>query len=266
MQNKILSVTDLTSWLYCPRKLYFTKIKKFKQPLNKLMIIGKLKHNILEEFSKTEKQLITQIEKDYDRLELFLIYENFLKRIANQVFLKNNKLIEAFRVNRAEIFKKVLEDFSEDIKIRIDSIKQGVSNGFLGEELWEKILPKYISELRVESSSLGLRGRIDRVEVNKENNTIFPYELKTRAGKYYYSDEIQLTAYAMLLQEFYNQPIEYGIIESGGKKEKLKIKQENKDKVLEIAEKIRNLTEDTPPQLPSNFNKCKNCGFKKYCF
>ena len=263
--KRLINVTDITSWLYCPRKLWLCKIKKLKQPLNKPMLVGKLKHDILDRFSKTENQIISNIQKDYDRLELFLIYENQLKKIAHEVFLKNHKIIQAFHLDRAEIFKKVLEDFSEDIKIRIESIKKTIEQGFIGEGLWKNLTPKYISEVKIESPSLGIKGRIDRVEIDNENKIFIPYELKTREGRIFYSDEIQLTAYAMLLEDQYNISIKEGVIESGSNKQKIKIKQENKERVLEIADNIRNLVEDIEPQLPSNFNKCRNCGFRKYC-
>jgi len=260
----MINISDIVSWLYCPRKIYLSKIKKIRQPMNKAMLIGRLKHNVIEIFSKSEQTIVERIDKDYDNLELYILYENFLKTITNRVFLTNKKIIESFKVDRQEVFKKILEDFSEDIKVRIQSIKQAIKQGYFKEALWKNLHPKYISELKLESESLGLRGRVDRIEV--DNGMIIPYEIKTREGKVYLSDEIQLTAYAMLLQDHYKLKIDKGIVEVSGKKNQVPITNENKQKVLEIAEKIRNIEENLPPKLQSNFNKCRNCGFKKHCF
>jgi len=264
-KNKFfVNVTDIVSWLYCPRKLYLTKIKKIKQPLTKPMLIGRIKHNILESFSKSEQRLVSSISKDYDNLELFIIYENFLKKISSQIFLMNNNIIDSFHLDRQEIFKKVLDDFSEDLKIRILSIKKGLEKGFFKEQLWNNLSPKYISELKLSSDNLELKGRVDRIEINNKKEMI-PYELKTRAGKIYHSDELQLTAYAMLLQDAYKKPIIKGIIESGPNKQEIPITYENKQEVLEIIKKIKNLINDPIPEMQSNFNKCRNCGLKNNC-
>jgi CRISPR/Cas system-associated exonuclease Cas4 (RecB family) len=41
--------------------------------------------------------------------------------------------------------------------------------------------------------------------ISKKENTINPVELKSRESQIYQSDELQLTAYAMILEERYNE-------------------------------------------------------------
>lgn len=260
--KKLINVSDISSYIYCPRKLYLSIVSGIRSPPNKLMIEGKLRHNILEGFSKKEESLVKQIREDCEPQELLLLYQNFLKDIAKEIFLKNNNMIECFSINRSELFKKILTNFDEDILIRISSIKKAISEGFLGEELWKNLKPKYISEMKLESDILGLRGRIDRVEFNDDK--IIPYELKSRDNKIFFSDEIQLTAYAMLLEDNYKKIIREGVVECSGKKQKLEIKQENKNIVLEIAEKIRNI-DNSVPDMPSSFGKCANCDLREDC-
>jgi len=260
--KKMITISDIVSWLYCPRKLYLSVVKGIRGPPNKLMIEGKLRHNILESFSNREENLVKNIVKDSLPEEFLLSYQSFLRDIAKEVFMKNNNLIDSFSIDRTELFKKILQNFEEDMKIRVLSIKQGILDGFLGEDLWKNLKPKYISEMKLESEILGLKGRIDRVEFNEDK--IIPYELKSRDNKIFFSDEIQLTAYAMLLEDNYKKIISEGMIECSGKKQKTEIKEENKIIVLDIAEKIRNIDKNVP-EMPSNFGKCSKCDLREDC-
>jgi CRISPR/Cas system-associated exonuclease Cas4 (RecB family) len=181
MENKrMISVSDINSWLYCPRKLYLQRICGLSTMPNRNLIAGKLKHNILENFSKNEEKFISKIDKDYERIDLAFMYEDFLKGIANAVFIENNALIDKFMIDKEDMMKKVARDFSEDIKIRIKSIKEKTAEGIFGSELQRNLDSVYISELKVESQELGLRGRVDRVLISRTTGEIIPFELKSR--------------------------------------------------------------------------------------
>lgn len=131
--------------------------------------------------------------------------------------------------------------------------------------MWENLSPKYFSEYRLESEALGLKGRVDRFSLEKTPKLkIIPFEIKNRGGEIYHEDEVQITAYTMLLEDKFKVPIKTALIESGKIKHKIEINTETKKQVLEIAEKIRNL-KTTPPPIPSNFNKCRYCGLSEFC-
>ena len=115
-KRKLINVSEINAWLYCPRKVFITKVLKIFQPPNRAMIIGKIKHNILETFSKREEAFISSIEKDYEKIDLLFMYEDFLRNIANIVFIENMEMIDRFMIDKEDIMKKVLRDFSEDIK------------------------------------------------------------------------------------------------------------------------------------------------------
>jgi CRISPR-associated protein Cas4 len=264
-KTKLISITDITSYLYCPRKFYLTRIIGIKEKPNQKMVIGRLKHTIIELFSKKEESLVNQIDKDYDKLDLVIMYENFIAGIAEKVFFDSREIIEAMRISKEEVFKKTMKDFANDLKVRIASIKQALEKGHKSEDIWKNLPSKFISELRLESCAYGLKGRIDRVEIIEKDNLIIPYELKTREDKVYYSDEIQLSAYAMMLEDIYHRVIKTGFIESGSLKQEIEITQEHKDNVLKLAEEIRNLKQGDVPPMPSNFNKCSKCDLQEEC-
>jgi len=264
-KKKLISISDLNAWLYCPRKVYLTKVCNLPTIQNRNMVIGRLKHNILEAFSKQEEKFVSKIDKDFDKLDLLFLYEDFLKSIANIVFIENMQMINKFMIDRDDIMKKVLRDFSEDIKLRIQSLKEKTSLGIFKENLWNSLENFYISELRLESENLGLKGRVDRILISKKDNSIIPFELKSREDNIFHSDEIQLTAYAMLLEDKYRREIKKGIVEAGNNRKEILITENNRAEVLKLADEIRNIADNPAPPIQSNFNKCRNCEFSEEC-
>lgn len=263
--RNLISVSDVNSYLFCARKLYLTRVCGLRASPNRNMIIGRLKHSIIEAFSKSEEKFVSGIDKDYEKIELLFMYEDFIKNIAARIFAENSDVSEKFMVDREDLLKKILRDFAEDIKLRIASIKSSLSGGFRKEELWNNLDSLYVSELRLESENLGLKGRVDRVLVGKKDNSIIPFELKSREEKIFISDELQLTAYAMLLEEKYLRKIPFGIIEVGNSKKQVPITESNKAEILKIAGIIRAMENNPPPPIQSNFNKCRNCEFREEC-
>jgi CRISPR/Cas system-associated exonuclease Cas4 (RecB family) len=73
-----------------------------------------------------------------------------------------------------------------------------------------------------------------------------------------------LAGYSLLLEHEFSRKVDSGIIEIMGKEEHIILDENLKNKVLEIAEKIRNLHEENA-FTPNNFSKCKNCEFREDC-
>lgn len=260
---KMINVTDITSYLYCPRKLYLKKVRGLKEEATKPMILGFLKHKVFENFSKNEEGLITNITEKIGKGEIKEKYRNELKKIISNVSKKYWKTLKGFGIDLKELSESVNQFMDREIELRKQSIGRTLEKGYLGGELWDNLKPKYLTELRIESPELGLKGRVDRVKLG---NGITPYEIKTRKkNRVYFSDKIQLAAYSLLLEKEFEKKIGRGVIEMSKSKEIINLDEGLKKKVLEIAEKIRNLEKNKPPKIPSNFNKCKNCRLKKEC-
>ncbi len=256
----MIPVTHITSYLYCPRKFYLEKIKGLKQPPTKQMVEGRIRHNIREAFSNNEKDFIISFIKMPESIERE--YQKLLHELIHNSFLSNSQSIKSFSIPLPELKNKILASMKNDIFLRAETIEKSMSQGFFGPELWQNLKPKYISELYLESPALELKGRIDRVMISP--NAIVPFELKTREiEKIYESDEIQLTCYAMLLEEKYNQQISLGILEAGSKKYEIPITKENKNKVMQLIEEINQITDN--PKFPSNFSKCQSCPWQEQC-
>ncbi len=267
MEKPHLNVTDLSSYLYCPRQFYLQKVKGLRQPPTQPMIEGLMRHQVLETFGKNEEKLFQNLELINNTLTSEKIkqnYREFLEKIVKNIFQKNLKSIKAFQININELYKKIKKQMNKEIILRIIAVENTLRKGFTGEALWENLQPKYHSEYPLISEKLGLKGRADRLMISE--NTIIPFELKTRqAEKIYPSDEVQLTAYAMLLEEKFNTKIPLAILESGDIKHELTITSEHKQKVLDLIKEVTELLETGNPKFPSSFSKCQNCFFKEAC-
>lgn len=258
-KKESINVTELSEYLFCPRKTYLKRIKKIKEPFTKSMCIGFLRHKILDIFGKTEKQILTSIKEPLSKHQILEIYQKVLRQIVTKEFINSNRLILKFNIDRNEFYSNFVNYMKKELSIRTHSAFQAISKGFLGEELWKNIKPKYSTELKLESENLGLRGRIDRIEFSED---IIPYEVKSR-DSIFPADKIQLAAYSLLLEEKFNKRVEKGYIETLNTKEEISITQDLKQQVLEYIEKIRNMKE--PPAFPNNFNKCRSCNLRQEC-
>ena len=267
MEKQLLNVTALSSYLYCPRQFYLQKIKGLRQPPTQPMAEGLIRHQVLETFGNNEEKLFQNLELINHTLTSENIkqnYKEFLEKIIKQIFNKNIRSIKAFQINIQELYKKIKKQMNKEIILRIIAIENTLRKGFIGESLWENLSPKYHSEYPLVSETLGLKGRADRLMISE--NTIIPFELKTRqAEKIYPSDEVQLTAYAMLLEEKFNQQIPIAILESGDTKHELTITNKHKQKVLDLVKEVNELLDSGNPKFPSSFSKCQNCFFEEAC-
>lgn len=257
----IINVTDISSYLYCPRKLWLKLVKGIKEPPNKKMILGFLKHKVFDIFNKNESSLVSSIQENLTKEQIFSLYQRFIEDITKETASTYSNMIKSFYINPDELLEETLKFLENDIGLRVKAIEK-ILPLYKGKELWRNLKPKYLTEFEIISENLGLKGRIDRIKFNEE---ILPYELKTREN-IYEEDKIQLAAYSLLLEEEFGKKIEKGIVESGKQQEEIEISDNNKAKVLEIAELIRQMKEGKEPQFNNNFSKCKNCIQKEDCF
>lgn len=144
-----------------------------------------------------------------------------------------------------------------------------------GRRFHEEI-PEYVemTSMVLESVSLGLKGKVDCVRTS--NGRLLPYEYKKghaskdKQGNYraWRSDEIQIGAYAMLLEENMGQVIEEGRIYYGADHRTIVIPIDetlrNGVKVaLEKAQKLRESTER--PSIANNERLCARCSLAPVC-
>lgn len=120
-------------------------------------------------------------------------------------------------------------------------------------------------ELYLESEKYRMHGKVDIVD---ENGTLTPIERKrSESGSYFESDELQLAAYCMLLEESVPGRVNIGYIytESNRKRHRVRVEDWHRKQVEQIVDLILNMSVDDPPPLTDNPNKCPKCSTREYC-
>ena len=117
------------------------------------------------------------------------------------------------------------------------------------------------------STHLGLHGVLDMMITTRGNN-IFPVDFKNSFNPKGLHQKYQITAYAMLLEEVYRQPVRFGFIYLIPLKAIIPVEithsmREHVKKVLSAIAKI--MAEEKMPGYIRSKERCTDCEFRNYC-
>jgi len=265
-----ISVTMLSAYLYCKRKLYLERVLGLFEPEKEALIKGSIRHATYEEINNIEESLVKSITQTTAFKDIYDMYIHAYAKILRKIIHKNRFRLKTVKLPLLDAFKKIFPFFVRESKIRSENIFNFIAqNKVYGEELWNSLTPKIKSEIRVQSDALELTGIIDRIEEYKEGQV--PVELKTGSMPkegVWPGHRIQIAAYALLLEEKLKQPIKEGFIHylDNDEKRHIAINPFLKQEVKELKDKVRNLLNSNEiPQINENSNKCNVCGLKEQC-
>lgn len=266
----MLSVTSLTAYLYCARKLYLQKVLGYEEIPKEFLVRGAIKHRVFEEMEKTEKGMICSIDSSSAYDQILDLYNKRYAQILRMVILQSKNQLKMVNLLPMNAFKQYILLFRMEAEMRASNLFAFIQkNKVYGEDLWEALTPKLKSEYKIASPNLYLTGKIDQVQVFP--TMLLPVELKTgKAPKEgaWEDHKIQLTAYAMLLEDSFKVPINSGIIRyvDDNQARIIEINPFLKDQVKELVKQVKAmLSSEQLPPLNKNENKCKNCSLKDAC-
>lgn len=124
----------------------------------------------------------------------------------------------------------------------------------------------WLNELYLESEELGLKGKIDVLDM--DGARAVPVERKrAESGQYYRSDKVQLAGYCMLLEEHLGESVREGAIYLYETDQRLHITitEDHRESVKEQIEEMRSMSPDEVPPLTDNPSKCEKCSTREYC-
>jgi CRISPR-associated exonuclease Cas4 len=266
----MISVSTLTSYQYCSRKFYLEYVLKLAKPPKESLVKGTIRHNVHDFANKKEKDIVKQITKDFDLIQIEELYKKNYSEILREAIRVNRSELEKLQIDMGQLFKESWPLILSESKLRaMNTFKFAQKYNVFGEELWEKLTPKIESEFFLESRILGLRGIIDQVEIYE--NDFVPYELKT--GKVpekgvWPNHKIQIGAYILMLQEKYGKPIKEAFVKYLDSDEARQITMNPflKDEILALIKKVNEtLVQKEIPVYTQNENKCKNCELSQEC-
>lgn len=123
----------------------------------------------------------------------------------------------------------------------------------------------WLNELYLEDEDLGLKGKIDVLELDEEP---IPIERKrAESGDFYKSDELQLAGYCLLLEAHLDRPVREGAIYlyETDQRMHVRITDDHREAVREQLATMRAMSPDTVPPITDNPRKCKGCSTRSYC-
>jgi len=121
----------------------------------------------------------------------------------------------------------------------------------------------WFNELYLESEEIGLKGKIDVLELDNE---IIPVERK-RGDQYWYNDELQLAGYCLLLEEHLGESVYEGAIYlyETDQRMHVPITDSHRRDIRDHIEDMQSMSADVIPPLTDNPNKCEKCSTRQYC-
>jgi CRISPR-associated protein Cas4 len=265
----MIAVSLLSSYLYCPRRIFLEKVLGIRPPPAPPTFKGTVKHKVFDLINKYEEDLVTSIKSFQPFDDVFALYRRKYYKILSNTIIEFKPKLKELNIDPMQLFHKSWETFLKEARVRASNVFQFIKeNKIYGTKLWENLTPKYLTELFLESKNLQLRGIIDKVEVNKGN--YMPIELKSgnppKTGVWP-GNKIQLLAYILLLKEKYNATEGYIHYIDHDDKRTITFNPFSEQEVIKIRDNITNLLESkTPPKIQENKNKCTNCQLKEQCF
>ena len=265
----MVSATMLSSYLYCPRKLFISSVLKIKEPPKEELVKGKIWHQTYEFINKNDESIVKSI-KTSNYQEIYAFFRKNYARFLRNAIIMNKTELKEFNIKLIDIFKDYWENFDSEAKLRALNLSQFIlKHNIFGEELWIMLEPKIISEQYFKSEKLNLSGIIDMIEVYKDFHV--PGEIKT--GKVpnkgiWDNHRVQLAAYMMLLEDSGKKTGE-GYMKYKGIEEKriLAMNPMLKEEVIDLIRKVNIIISGfDAPDFVDNKNKCNKCQVKDTCY
>lgn len=124
----------------------------------------------------------------------------------------------------------------------------------------------WLNELYLESERIGLKGKIDVLELD-DGRTVPVERKRAESGDFYWSDEVQIAGYCMLLEDYLDEIVHEGAIYlyETDQRMHVPITENHRREVRELIDTMRNLDPHDVPQLVDNPDKCEACSTRHYC-
>ncbi|NVM53148.1 MAG: Dna2/Cas4 domain-containing protein [Candidatus Helarchaeota archaeon] len=225
----MISASDLSSWDFCPRKVYFRRVLGIEPVKKEVMIKGIIKHKIFKEMINSYKET--------RNLEIENIIEDTLSRYIKDF----------------EVFDTDLAKFRQELNSSFSILGEKINKN-------EFFVPEFCEEW-FESRDLELKARVD-VIFNESGDWIIG-DLKTDTSDFL-GTKLQIGAGALLFEKHMNAKVnKIKIISHNDWTEKeINLTDELRSQIFEKRDEIKTMLKNKNlPPLCLNPNKCSKCEF-----
>ena len=248
-------VSDLVTYLRCPRLVYFASLRNDREPVERDVDARYLSHLISKELALTYHHAAASTSED--AAEVLRIE---LDRIVNDLSV-------IYRAELAGVDRSMIRDAAESIDtgaigLRIADVIRRTGR----DELLARITPCAV-EYAIYSDAIGLAGSPDKLV--RVGDLVLPYMIRTGnkpENGVWKPDRLQITAYAMLVEERFGHVVEYGFVEYARVFEirEVLIRPRDRRRVLELRNRVRMIKGGRMPDRAQDA-PCEFCAFEEDC-
>jgi CRISPR/Cas system-associated exonuclease Cas4 (RecB family) len=232
----LITASDLAAWDYCPRQVYFRRIKGIKPEKKEVMVKGSVKHKV---------------------------FENLISMYKDKGNIQTKKAIDqALSLHAPE-----LEQFGTDL----DEFRKHIewSFGILEDRITKDDFPiPEHCEKWLESNKLGLKARVDAIFQSRAGEWVVA-DLKTKVTDYP-GTKMQIGAGALLFEEQEGVKVNNIRIIShlNWMEKEIPLTDELRQQIIATRDEIAVMIETRNQPAPTdNPHKCAVCDFKDtHCF
>lgn len=264
----MLSVTDLSTYLYCKRKLYLKKVLKLDEPVKDVMVLGTLRHKAFEDINNHEERLVKATTPDLLQ-EIHANYKETYAKILRNAVISCKQQLAQFDIPLDQAFLRAWPSVQTEAATRAGNIIRFIQeHQVYGDVLWEQLTPKIQAELRIEAPELFLKGIIDQIEVYPDK--VIPIELKTGKAPMqgiWPGHKAQIGAY-MVLAESLGKPVTEGKVRylDIGEDRPVPASPFIRIEITGLVTKTKGILNDQRLPARCEETKCKPCGLKEQCY
>lgn len=225
----------------------------------------------MDRINKTDEKIVRSVKKDYSFRDIAKLYKKNYSNIVNSIIEENKDKIINFSINRKDLLKQLIYITKIESNIRATNVYNCMKeNKVFGDDLWNALLPKIFSEIRISSKKLELIGRVD--QILQFQDVKIPVEVKT--GKMpsdgtWPEHRTQIGAYIMILNENENTDNRVGFVRyfdsNNFNERKVVFNVMLEEKIIDIINKIKDLMSGISEPKPIRSRKCESCPLKDYC-
>ena len=138
-----ISVSLLSSYLYCSRKLFLEKVLLLEEPPKESLVLGSVRHETYDSINRKEEEIVTSITKKATLESIESVYKQKYLQILRKAIVNNKKRLEEVNINMLDAYKKSFRFIIDESSTRAMNIFNFMeSNNVFGDELWQRLEPK----------------------------------------------------------------------------------------------------------------------------
>src|SRR3989338_10334498 len=136
----MLSVTHLSSYLYCQRKLYLKKVLGLYEPTKEALIKGTIRHKTYENINLAEEELVKSVKDPISLEDLKGRYHQKYREILLNIIKQHKDELKNFNILPQDLFKQTWPLILSESEARAVIVHNFIEkNKIYGKELWEKL-------------------------------------------------------------------------------------------------------------------------------